>query len=111
MFYSKQTGGFYSREIHTSIPADAVEISSAEHAALINGQSEGKQIQADANGKPILVTPPPADPQIQINAESLAYLASTDWYVIRKQETGTDIPEDILTNRQAARDAIKEVLK
>ena len=42
-----------------------------------------------------------------INQESLKYLAETDWYVTRKQETGVDIPEDILTKRQAARDKVK----
>ena len=31
------------------------------------------------------------------------YLADTDWYVTRKAETGTAIPEDILTKRAQAR--------
>ena len=60
MFYSKSTGGFYTREIHgDNIPADAVEITEAEHAALIEGQSMGKVIVADENGRPILQDPPP----------------------------------------------------
>ena len=60
MFYSKSTGGFYTREIHgDNIPADAVEITEAEHAALIEGQSNGKRIVADENGYPILQDPPP----------------------------------------------------
>lgn len=60
MFYSKQTGGFYDAAIHgDAIPSDAVEITTEEHAALIEGQSQGKLIQADANGRPILVDPPP----------------------------------------------------
>ena len=60
MFYSKSTGGFYTREIHgDNIPADAVEITEAEHAALLKGQSQGKIIAADANGRPILQDPPP----------------------------------------------------
>ncbi len=59
MFYAKSTGGFYSREIHgDNIPADAVNINSAQHAALIDGQSIGKRIVSDANGYPILVDPP-----------------------------------------------------
>lgn len=41
--------------------------------------------------------------QDRINAESLTYLASTDWYVIRKQETGAEIPQDVLEQRAAAR--------
>jgi hypothetical protein len=42
----------------------------------------------------------------KINEESRSYLSSTDWYVIRQQETGVAIPQDILDARQAAREAI-----
>lgn len=60
MFYSASTGGFYSREIHgTNMPADVVEITAEEHAALINGQSFGKIIVADAAGRPVIQDPPP----------------------------------------------------
>lgn len=59
MFYSKSTGGFYSRKIHgDKIPADAVEITPEQHAVLLQGQSEGKLIVADENSHPILVDPP-----------------------------------------------------
>lgn len=59
MFYAKSTGGFYSREIHgDAIPADAVEITDTEHAALLDAQSHGKIIQAENDGKPIAVDPP-----------------------------------------------------
>lgn len=60
MFYSKTTGGFYSSEIHgDNIPADAVEITKAEHTALLAGQAEGKRIVPDADGVPVLQEPPP----------------------------------------------------
>ena len=60
MFYSATTGGFYTAEIHgDNIPADAVEITTDEHQALLEGQSNGKVIAADKNGKPILKDPPP----------------------------------------------------
>jgi hypothetical protein len=60
MLYAKSTGGFYDRAIHgDNIPADAVEITEAEHAALIEGQALGKRIVADENGRPILQDPPP----------------------------------------------------
>jgi hypothetical protein len=59
MFYSKSTNGFYDPEIHgDNVPVDAVEITAEEHAALINGQSQGKRIIADANGFPVLTDPP-----------------------------------------------------
>lgn len=60
MFYSAKTGGFYASEIHgDNIPIDAVEITAERHAALIEGQSQGKRIVADASGFPVLQDPPP----------------------------------------------------
>lgn len=38
-----------------------------------------------------------------IKAEALAYLASTDWYVTRKAETGVEIPEEVSRLRAEAR--------
>lgn len=62
-YYSKETGSFYKLEIHgDSIPADAVEITDEEHAALLVGQAGGKRIVADENGYPILVDPPAPEP-------------------------------------------------
>lgn len=59
MFYSKSAGGFYATAIHgDSIPLDAVEITVEQHAALLEGQSQGKQIAGDEAGNPILVDPP-----------------------------------------------------
>lgn len=69
MFYSKSSGGFYSLEINgDNIPDDCVEITAEYHAVLIEGQSQGKLIQADANGKPVLADPP-APTQAQIIAQ------------------------------------------
>lgn len=85
MFYSKSTQGFYAEAIHGSrliervtidqatgeplarwtepnpdskIPADAVEITSEQHASLLTGQSQGKLIHIDITGYPVLVDPP-----------------------------------------------------
>lgn len=60
IFYSANQNAFYTTAIHgDNIPGDAVKITEAEHAALIEGQSLGKRIAADANGRPILQDPPP----------------------------------------------------
>ncbi|MCG9079487.1 DUF4376 domain-containing protein [Laribacter hongkongensis] len=60
MFYSRFTGGFYTREIHgDGVPDDAVEITAEQHAALLAGQSAGQLIAADENGYPVLTDPPP----------------------------------------------------
>lgn len=39
-------------------------------------------------------------------SEAAALLASTDWYVTRKVETGAAIPKAILDARKAARDTL-----
>ena len=59
MKFSHSTNGFYIEAIHgDSIPADAVEINSDEHTALLDGQSLGKIIVASPGGYPILIDPP-----------------------------------------------------
>ena len=47
-----------------------------------------------------------AKTQAELNVTSRAYLASTDWYITRKAETGDAVPSEITTLRTAARDAI-----
>ena len=65
MFYSAQTNGFYTREIHgANIPKDAVEISDDNYKALLEGQANGKEIVPNENGYPILVDRP--DPKTLI---------------------------------------------
>lgn len=67
MLFSQTTGGFYSPEIHgIHIPADAVEITDTEHARLLAGQTDGKQIVADEHGYPALQDPsPPSSAQLR----------------------------------------------
>jgi len=85
MYYAKSTGGFYSRAIHgDNIPSDAVEITAAEHAALLTGQASGKRIVGDDDGRPFLADPPPltldelkADKNAEINAERAKANSST----------------------------------
>lgn len=60
IFYSKSTGGFYSREIHgDGIPSDSLEITYELYVALLEGQSDGKRIVSDAKGLPVLADPAP----------------------------------------------------
>ena len=78
MFFSAKTSGFYDPSIHGSnIPSDAVEITIEGHAALLEGQSQGKLIQADANGRPVCVDLPPPTPE-QIIAQ---YTGSVQQYL------------------------------
>lgn len=60
MLYSSSANGFYAPTLHErSIPHDAVEITPAQHAALLAAQSAGKRIVPDANGYPVAQDPPP----------------------------------------------------
>ena len=47
-----------------------------------------------------------ANAQAEINQENLAYLADTDWYVIRKSDSGEPIPAKIKKARAKARSTI-----
>lgn len=83
MFYSKTTGGFYDAAIHgDNIPADAVEITAEEHAALLAGQSAGKIISADADGRHVLIDPPAPSCEQQLASaraqRRAAYVAESD---------------------------------
>lgn len=111
VYFDPVTSGFYQSDFHKVIPSTAVEITDKKRWELIAGQSEGKLIVADENGRPILQDPPPLTPeqeQKRINSEARAYLAGTDWYVIRQQETGEPVPSEILAERSAARARVIE---
>ncbi len=63
MYYSESKNGFFHPTIHPVVPLDAVEISSDQHAALLDEQSRGARIVADETGQPRAVFPfaPTAD--------------------------------------------------
>lgn len=97
MFYSKSTNGFYDSEIHgNNIPVDAVEISVEEHAALLEGQNNGKIIAADPNGRPVLQDfPAPTPEQIAAAvtvARASAYVAESDpiFFKVQRGEATMD---------------------
>lgn len=79
MYYSKSTGGFYVKEIHTEIPTDAVEITEEEWKTLLQGEREGKVISAEPGQKPILAEKPASPP---LPAEELEKLPA---FITRKE--------------------------
>lgn len=58
------------------IPPDAVEITDEQHAALLDGQTQGKRIEADADGFPALVEPP---------QPTLSELKTAKWEAIKAE--------------------------
>lgn len=57
-YYSQTTGCCYLTGIHTSMPADAVEIPDDRYEAMIGNPDPGKVRSHDAQGLPILIDPP-----------------------------------------------------
>lgn len=62
IYYSATSRGFYRDDVHASMPHDVVEVTDAEYASLLEGQSAGQVIVPDANGRPVLAAPPPPEP-------------------------------------------------
>ena len=101
MFYSKSTGGFYATEIHgKNIPDDAVEITIEEHAALLDGQRQGKLIAADGDGRPRLQDPPPPTTEQLVVSEIIAL--ESEITPRRQREAILGIDNGWLANQDAA---------
>lgn len=107
MFYSAQTNGFYDPAVHgDNIPADAVEITCEQHAALLEGQSQGKVITCDGSGHPCLTDPPPPSTESLLDAckaEAKKLLEETDW---------SQLPDVVASiSNKAAFDAYRTALR
>lgn len=103
-YYSRSTNGFYVHDIHAAMPDDVIEITQAQHQELILGQSNGKIISSDENGKPVLIDPPqPTTEQLAAQARSKrdALLSACDW--TQTNDAPVD-KEAWATYRQALRD-------
>lgn len=64
LFFSKTTKGFYDDDVYVDrvgIPSDAVEITEEQRIAIQKSQSEGKILEGDENGNPIMVDAEPED--------------------------------------------------
>lgn len=106
--YSFETGFFYEKSMHgDKVPADAVKLTLDEYEELKNGRASGRVIHNEG-GRPVLrdYEMTAEQSQARVNAEARAYLASTDWYVIRQQETGQPVPSDVQALRAAARERV-----
>lgn len=78
------------------------------------GNSDYKKMQKQiAEGEAQIVSYVPTAQAIldaaKLITDSKQYLRDTDWYVIRKQEKGTDIPAEITALRDQARIDANEV--
>lgn len=74
ILFSAQANGFYDTDIHTMWPPDAMAITAERHAELMEAQSAGKLIAADAEGAPVAVDPPPPPARTPLLARLAARL-------------------------------------
>jgi hypothetical protein len=106
MKYSKTTTGFYDETIHTTFPPDAVDITPEYHGQLLQLQSDGKLITADANGYPIAVDYPAITTDelaSQVRAKRDSLLTVTDWTQNR------DVPIAVSDKYTAYRQALRDI--
>ncbi len=52
LYYSATTGGFYDSEVHVTLPANRVEITTQQHKDLLTANAQGASIAADEQGYP-----------------------------------------------------------
>ena len=78
----------------TASPDDSEEIGREVHAQIIAGAAGA-----------VASYVAPSTSSEQKASEARSYLASTDWYVVRRSETGEPIPQDVMDKRAAARAA------
>ena len=62
---------------------------------------------ATYDGTTFVNLPPLPPTQVEINAKAQAYLASTDWMVLRQADSGEVMPNNIKDARAAARLEVK----
>ncbi|MBF6033067.1 tail fiber assembly protein [Pseudomonas sp. P155] len=105
MFASRSARGFYDESIHTAMPDDVIKISAEYHAELLAGQSEGKVIDWDRDGVPVLADlPPPGNEQLAATERSWRdqRLSETDGVVARHRDELEESSDPTLTAVQYA---------
>ena len=76
-YFNPDDMAFYSSEIYSDIPSQAVPLSDEQYIALLNGQSQGKQIIADKTGNPVLIDPQPSAAHV-LNLDTLTWEISAE---------------------------------
>ncbi|MBS7440632.1 phage tail protein [Pseudomonas syringae] len=103
-FWSSKRSAFCRSDIlGDGMPDDAVEVSTADYRALLDGQAEGKLIVSDPDGFPTLEDPPPpSDEQLREGARYWRdqWLAKTDPLIVRHRDQKEAKRATTLTNDQ-----------
>lgn len=103
MRYSPSKNGFYDPGFDGQIPGDLVEITAESHSRLLEGQTQGLVIAANADGYPILKDRPALTPEQLSVIERLwrdQHLAETDGIVVRHRDELEDGMETTLSPQE-----------
>ena len=87
-YFNPDDMAFYSDELYRDIPSQAVPLSDEQYIALLNGQSQGKQIIADKTGNPVLIDPQPTTAH-ELNLDTLTWEISPEKQTALLSETKT----------------------
>ena len=112
--YNAETDGKMSQEVATYTNKDGnTEYTVANYKEL---EAEALKISEEvAKNNPLGITTAMNDLDManrakeNSNEQHLKYLKETDWYVVRKADTGVAIPTDVANKRQASREAIQKL--
>lgn len=105
IYFNPAEMAFYSDELYSDIPSQAVQLSDNQYIALLNGQSKGKQIATDKTGFPVLVEPQPSSAHV-LNHDSLQWEISAE----KQVELFIDKKNRLLTTLANKADALKSGL-
>ena len=105
IYFNPVEMAFYSDELYSDIPSQAVQLSDEQYIALLNGQSQGKQIIADKTGFPVLVEPQPSSAHV-LNHDSLQWEISAE----KQVELFIDKKNRLLATLANKADALKSGL-
>lgn len=76
-FYDVLTKGFFLEGLHSEIPHTAIKLTDIQYKALIDGQTQGKQIIADKTGNLVLIAPQPSAAH-ELNLDTLTWEISPE---------------------------------
>ena len=93
-YFNPDDMAFYSSELYSNIPSQAVPLSDEQYIALLNGQSQGKQIIADKTGNPVLIDPQPSAAH-ELNLDTLTWEISPEKQTAQLAETQTRLIANI----------------
>ena len=77
IYFNPDDIAFYSDELYNNLPSQAVPLSDEQYIALLNGQTQGKQIIANKTGNPVLIDPQPSAAH-ELNLDTLTWEISPE---------------------------------